>query len=165
MKNYILFTNTKDKYHAHSLEFNDFYLLWKHLQEEFYFEKWDVEEVIKDFYEFMRDTRDVGIYNLSINDFIIKHFGLLNTYDFDIDLFDSFCEGEFVLISTFYDWRMSYILPLRDMNSESDFTIKVFNELLSKHGTTTSPVGVVNVYEIVAVEENIEGQEELDLPF
>lgn len=165
MKKYILFTNTKDKYHAHDLEFNDFCLLWKHLQEEFYFEKWDVEEVIKYFYEFMIDTRDVGIYNLPINDYILKHFGLLNSYDFDIDLFDKFCEGEFVLISTLYGWRMSYILPLRDMNSESDFAITVLNELLYNHGTITSPVGVVNMYEIVAVEENIEGQEELDLPF
>ena len=165
MKKYILFTNTKDKYHAHSLEFNEPCLLWKHLQEEFDFEQWDIEEVIKDFYEFMRDTRDVGIYNLSINDFILKYFGLLNSYDFDIDLFGEFCEGKCILISTFYDWRISYILPLQDKNDESDFFIMALNELLSKHGTTTSPVGVVNVYEIVAVEENIEGQEELDLPF
>ena len=61
--------------------------------------------------------------------------------------------------------RSSYFVSITDMNDETDFFIMALNELLSKHGEVTSPVGVVNEYEIVAIDENIEGQEELDLPF
>lgn len=163
MKKYILYTNTKEKYHVHSIEFSEFYLLFKYLQENFYFKKWNIEEVIEDFYEFMRDTRDVGIYDLTINNFILKHFGLLNCYDFDIDLFDDFCEGKLILISTICDWRFSYFLSLQDLNNESNFAINVLNELLKKHGTT--PTGILPTYEIVIENDYIEGQEEFDLPF
>ena len=140
MKKYILFTNTNEKYHKYSLEFNDLCFLWEHLQKEFYFEQYSFKDILKEYFNFLKDN--------------------------DVDLFEQFYSSELILISTFAnDLRKSYILPLRDMNDETDFFVMALNELLSKHGEVTSPVGVVNEYEIVAVDENVEGQEEFELPF
>ena len=166
MKKYILFTNTKEKYHAHSLEFNELCLLWEHLQEEFCFEKYSFKDILKEYFNFF-EYNDVELFfDLTIKTFILEEFGLINSWEFDVDLFEKFYKGELILISTVADGlKKSYILPLRDMNDESDFFVIALNELLSKHGEVTSPIGVVNEYEIVAVDENIEGQEELYLPF
>ena len=70
MKKYILFTNTKEKYHANALEFNYLCLLWEHLQEEFHFEEWYLEDVIKDFYEFLKDA---GLEKLKILIYQLKN--------------------------------------------------------------------------------------------
>ena len=110
-------------------------------------------------------VREIENIDLSIKKYIFTYFDLINTYDFNVDLFNEFCKGKVVLISTFYNMRSSYFVSITDMNDETDFFIMALNELLSKHGEVTSPVGVVNEYEIVAIDENIEGQEELDLPF
>ena len=163
MKKYILFTNTKEKYHAHSLEFSSFYFLWKHLQEEFYFEKWDYDSIIKDYNTYIEDNIADWVFEYSLKLFLEDVFDVANNVD--IETFEKICMGECMILSTYNESRYSFVIDNKDFSNKTDYLIMVFNMLLSAHGTTTSPVGVVNVYEIVAVEENIEGQEELDLPF
>ena len=166
MKKYILYTNTKEKYHARSLEFSDFYDLKEHLREHFYFEEWDIECILEDYKMFLEDNIGEFIFDYTIRNFMNDVFNISNcSIEFSVDLFEGLCNGEYTILSTFTDTRYSVCVSKDDYCGRSDFLIMALNELLYKHGTTTSPVGVVNVYEIVAVEENIEGQEELDLPF
>lgn len=165
MKKYILFTNTKEKYHAHSLEFDDFNLLLKHLKEEFNFEEWNFEDILKEYFNFLEYKDSELIFDYTIKDFLNDTFHILNcSSGLNAVLFEDLCNGKATILSTFTDTKYS-VFAFKYLYDESDFLTMALNELLSKHGTTTSPVGVVNVYEIVAVGENIEGQEELELPF
>ena len=165
MKKYILFTNTKEKYHAHSLEFENFCDLEKHLKKEFNFEEWNFEDILKEYFNFLEDRIcDTNwLFEMTIKEFLDKIFNVGN--GIKLDELMKICEGECLLLSTYADATYSCIIDSKDLYNKTDCLIMALNELLSKHGTTTSPVGVVNVYEIVAVGENIEGQEELELPF
>lgn len=167
MKKYILFTNTKDKYHAHSLEFNTFYDLEEHLKKEFYFEEWGVDELVQDYCEFVKDYQDDTIFEFTIKDFILNVFNLCNCREFDVDIFNDFCKKRLVLISTFTDERHSMIISKIDYE-KVDFMIDVYNTLFGFHGGTTTPIGAVNEFEVAVIDDTFENQvelEELDLPF
>lgn len=144
MKNYILFTNTKEKYHAHSLEFNGFYDLKEHLRDNFNFEEWDIELILEDYKTFLEDNVGELIFDYTIKDFLNDVFHILNcSSGLHVGLFEDLCNGEATILSTFTDTRYSVFVSKDDYCGRSDFLTMALNKLLSKHGVTTSPVGIV----------------------
>lgn len=167
MKKYILYTNNKTKYHSNELIFEDFYELEKHLQNEFDFGKWNYEDIINDFKTYIDDNLPDLIYEYSIKGFLFDNFNILN--GMDIELFEKLYKNEILILSTYSDNRYSMVVDKKSIFNKNDYLLFAYSQLLEKHGTTTTPMGVLPIYEIVVEDDYIEGQLELitgdDLPF
>lgn len=166
MKKYILYTNNKMSYHAHELVFEDIQSLEKHLFDVFDFATWNFNDIIGDFKTYIDDSEPSWIFEYTLKDFLKDNFNFLNAmFGMNEDLFEKLYKNEVLILSTFSDTRYSMIVDTFDVYNKTEHLTTAFNELLRKHGSVTSPVGVVNEYEIVIDSDYIEGQEEFDLPF
>ena len=168
MKKYIFYTNTNEKYHASCVEFGSYELLSRHLMQEFDFRYWNIYEVLQDFNDYLTAIRDASIFDVNIKTFIKNEFNVANIGDFDVEVFEKFCNGEVKLLTACYYDYLGFFVSESDLRNDK-FMVDIFNDLLSNFEKVTSPVGVVNEYEIVIEDDYIEGQLELitgdDLPF